>query len=68
MQIDRLRWLVKNNKYLTIDGAAEIAKAAPSILRALEAGIKSPVDISRDIKSGMEIAHETASPTRSCEQ
>jgi hypothetical protein len=37
MDIDRLRWLVREGKHLTIDGAVEIAKAAPDLLFQMEA-------------------------------
>jgi hypothetical protein len=33
---DRLRWLVRERKHLTLDGAVEIAKAAPDLLREME--------------------------------
>lgn len=33
---DRLRWLVRERKYLTLDGAVEIAKAAPDLLAEIE--------------------------------
>ena len=36
MHTDRLRWLVNERKHLTIDGAAEIAKAADAILADIE--------------------------------
>lgn len=32
----RLRWLVRERKYLTLDGAAEIARAAPDLLAEIE--------------------------------
>lgn len=35
MHVDRLRWLVREKKHLTLDGAVEIAKAAPSLLEQL---------------------------------
>lgn len=37
MHIDRLRWLVRENKHLTLEGAVEIAKAAPALLHEMEA-------------------------------
>lgn len=33
---DRLRWLVLEQKHLTLDGAVEIAKAAPDLLAEIE--------------------------------
>lgn len=33
---DRLRWLVREGKHLTLDGAVEIAKASPDLLREIE--------------------------------
>ncbi len=37
MHVDRLRRLVKEGRHLTLDGAVEIAKAAPELLREMEA-------------------------------
>lgn len=36
ISVDRLRWLVREHKHLTLDGASEIAKAAPDMLAEIE--------------------------------
>lgn len=36
MDADRLRWLIHHGKHLTLDGAAEIARAAPAILAEID--------------------------------
>jgi hypothetical protein len=36
MNVDRLRWLINHGEHVSLDGAAEIAKAAPELLAELE--------------------------------
>jgi hypothetical protein len=36
MHVDRLRWLVENKRHYAIDGAGEIARAAPELLAEIE--------------------------------
>ncbi len=36
MDEDRLRWLVIEHKHMTLEGASEIAKNAPALLRLIE--------------------------------
>lgn len=54
MHIDRLRWLVQEGKHLTLEGAAEIAKAAPSILYEWEA-VHSAWEVATRRRSGKVI-------------